>query len=198
VPKEDISELAVHPLGFAYLRSPCRYEGLKNFAIVALANEPDTAYNRPQARMWSQIFLGCFLVLATAVVHMFATAAVLVMLKKMGRLVHMNKASTLQRTLLVAGLVASMFLVSVLDAVMWAQVYLRVGAIEQLETALYFSMVTFTTLGYGDVTLPPDWRLLASFEAANGIIMFGWTTALIAAVIQRLAPDRHRGHDDDS
>jgi hypothetical protein len=142
--------------------------------------------------MWSQIFLGCFLVLVTAVVHMFATAAALVMLKKMGRLLHMNKASTLQRALLVAGLVASMFLVSVLDTVIWAYVYLR-----QLETALYFSMVTFTTLGYGDVTLSPDWRLLASFEAANGIMMFGWTTALIAAVIQRLAPERHRGHDDD-
>ena len=161
-----------------------------------LANELDSAYNRPQARMWSQIFLGCFLVLVTAVVHMFATAVVLAMLKKMGRLLHMNKASTLQRALLVAGLVASMFLVSVLDAVIWAYVYLRVGAIEQIETALYFSMVTFTTLGYGDVTLPPDWRLLASFEAANGIMMFGWTTALIAAVIQRLAPDRHREHDD--
>ena len=50
------------------------------------------------------------------------------------------------------------FLVSVLDAVIWAYVYLRVGAIEQLETAFYFSMVTFTTLGYGDVTLSPDWR----------------------------------------
>ena len=196
MPKEDISELAVHPLGFAYLRSPCRYEGLKNFAIVALANEPDTAYNRQQARMWSQIFLGCFLVLATAVVHMFATAAVLVMLKKMGRLLHMNKASTLQLTLLVGGLVASMFLVSVLDTVIWAYVYLGVGAIEQLETALYFSMVTFTTLGYGDVTLSPDWRLLASFEAANGIMMFGWTTALITFVLQRLSSDRHRGHED--
>jgi len=164
---------------------------------LTLANQRDTAYNWRQARMWSQILLGCFLVLVTTVVHMFATAAVLVMLKKMGRLLHVNKASILQRTLLVASLVACMFLVSVLDAVMWAQVYLRVGAIEHLETALYFSMVTFTTLGYGDVTLPPDWRLLASFEAANGIIMFGWTTALIAAVIQRLAPDRHHGHGDD-
>jgi len=163
---------------------------------LSLANELNTAYNRQQARMWSQISLGCFLVLVTTIIHMFATAAVLVMLKKMGRLLHMNKASTLQRTLLVASLVACMFLVSVLDAVLWAQVYVRVGAIEHLETALYFSMVTFTTLGYGDVTLPPDWRLLASFEAANGIIMFGWTTALITAVIQRLAPKRHHKHDD--
>jgi len=109
----------------------------------------------------------------------------------------MNKASTLQRALFVAGLVVCMFLVSLLDAVLWAHAYLGVGAIEQLEEALYFSMVTFTTLGYGDVTLPPDWRLLASFEAANGIIMFGWTTALVAAVIQRLAPERAGGNDEE-
>jgi hypothetical protein len=65
---------------------------------------------------------------------------------------------------------------------------------------LYFSMVTFTSLGYGDVVLPPSgWRLLASFEAANGILMFGWTTALIFFVVQhlylctlRMTSSRHR------
>jgi hypothetical protein len=138
--------------------------------------------------MWSQVFLGCFLVLVTTVLHGIATIGVLVMLKGAGRLM---QRIPLQRTLLIAGLVVFMFLVSLLDAVLWAYTYLWVGAIEQLETALYFSMVTFTTLGYGDITLPSQWRLLASLEAANGIIMFGWTTALVAAVIQRLAPGRH-------
>jgi len=109
---------------------------------------------------------------------------------------HWDKTSQVQRPFLVGALVVGLFLVSVLDAVMWAHVYLRVGAIEQLETALYFSMVTFTTLGYGDVTLPDDWRLLASFEAANGIMMFGWSTALVAAFIQRLVPGRHGEHPD--
>jgi hypothetical protein len=50
--------------------------------------------------------------------------------------------------------------------------------------------VTFTTLGYGDVTLGPDWRMLAAFEAANGLIMFGWTTALVIAYMQRIFPKR--------
>ena len=45
--------------------------------------------------------------------------------------------------------------------------------------------VTFTTLGYGDIVLPDRWRLLSSFEAANGIIMFGWTTAVVMYVVQR-------------
>ncbi|MGB5702066.1 MAG: ion channel [Polyangiales bacterium] len=163
-----------------------RYKTIK----PTLANETNTTYNCPQARMWFQVFLGCFLVLVTTVLHGMATTGVMVMLKTTGRLMHFTTARQLQRSVLIAGLVVFMFLVSLLDAVLWAQAYLWVGAIEQLEEALYFSMVTFTTLGYGDVTLPPDWRLLASFEAANGIIMFGWTTALVAATIQRLAPER--------
>jgi hypothetical protein len=47
-------------------------------------------------------------------------------------------------------------------------------------------MVTFTTLGYGDVVVEGSWRLLASFQAANGIILFGWTTALLVAVIRAM------------
>ena len=43
-----------------------------------------------------------------------------------------------------------------------------------------------TTLGYGDVTLSDQWRLLSSFQAANGTIMFGWTTALIVAAVHKL------------
>ena len=60
------------------------------------------------------------------------------------------------------------------------------GAIQQFEEAFYFSMVTYTTLGYGDVTLEPPFRVLSSFEAAAGVIMFGWTTALIVAAVQHV------------
>jgi hypothetical protein len=47
--------------------------------------------------------------------------------------------------------------------------------------------VTFTTLGYGDVVLQESWRLTGAFQAANGIIMFGWTTALIFAFVHRMS-----------
>lgn len=57
---------------------------------------------------------------------------------------------------------------------------------------LYFSTVTYTTLGFGDVVMEPGWRLLSSFQAANGIIMFGWTTALIVAAVQ-FVYDGHSG-----
>ena len=84
------------------------------------------------------------------------------------------------------GSILVMFLASLIETSLWAAAYLMLGAISGAEPALYFSMVTFTTLGYGEIVLEPQWRLLASFEAANGIIMFGWTTAVVVAVVQRV------------
>ena len=86
----------------------------------------------------------------------------------------------------IAGVVLLMFLVSLLEVSLWAATYVALDAIEGFERALYFSTVTFTTLGYGDIVLDPRWQLLAAFEAANGIIMFGWTTAIVIAVVQRV------------
>jgi len=82
-----------------------------------------------------------------------------------------------------------MFLAIVLEAGLWALLYLfypLVAELPDLETAFYFSMVTYTTLGFGDVVLTGPWRVLASIQAANGVIIFGWTTALIFYFIQRI------------
>jgi len=86
----------------------------------------------------------------------------------------------------VAGIVLLMFMVSLAEVFLWAVIYILLKAIQGLESALYFSMVTFTTLGYGDMVLDERWRVLASFEAANGIIMFGWTTAIVMAVVHHV------------
>jgi voltage-gated potassium channel Kch len=83
----------------------------------------------------------------------------------------------------------------ILDITLWATFYVQT-ALPNFEEALYFSTVTFTTVGYGDVVLGREWRQLATFEAINGWVIFGWATALIIAVIQRLyfRPDA-RGAD---
>ena len=93
------------------------------------------------------------------------------------------RRSQSRRVIFISALVIIMFFASVIESAAWAGAYLLCGAISGLEQALYFSMVTYTTLGYGDVVLGEQWRLLASFEAANGIIMFGWTTAVIVAAV---------------
>ena len=74
----------------------------------------------------------------------------------------------------------------ILDVTLWATFYYVSGALPSFEEAIYFSTVTFTTVGYGDIVLDREWRQLATFEAVNGWIIFGWATALIMAVIQRL------------
>jgi len=66
-------------------------------------------------------------------------------------------------------------------AAFWA-----IGAVKDFETALYFSTVTFTTLGYGDVVLEGNWRLFGAIEAGNGLILFGWSTAFLLSLTSRL------------
>lgn len=74
------------------------------------------------------------------------------------------------------------------EILLWAMAYMLVAADElaSFEAAVYFSAVTFTTLGYGDITLSSDWRLLSGFEAIGGIVLIGWTTAFLYAVLQRM------------
>jgi hypothetical protein len=93
------------------------------------------------------------------------------------------------RAVLISLLTIWMFLAIVIEAWIWALLYLDdllIEALPDLANAFYFSMVTFTTLGYGDVVLNGQWRTLASIQAANGVIIFGWTTALIFYFIQRI------------
>ena len=68
----------------------------------------------------------------------------------------------------------------------WALLYGWRGAMPDFQTAFYFSAVTYTTTGYGDLVLPADWRLVGAVEALTGILMCGWSTAFFFAVVSRL------------
>ena len=74
---------------------------------------------------------------------------------------------------------------SLVQIILWAALYQAFDAFDGFETALYFSGVTFTSLGYGDVTLSGRIRMLAPLQAATGLMMFGITTALLIAAFQR-------------
>ena len=130
--------------------------------------------------MLKYILIGSAVIVATITVHASVMLGVLQGL----RLTHAGRwalRSHVTKATAISTVVLAMFLASVVEAALWAVVYIVTGAIESAEEAMYFSMVTYSTLGYGDVVLEEGWRLLATFEAANGIIMFGWSTALIFA-----------------
>ena len=74
---------------------------------------------------------------------------------------------------------------------MWAAVYIRLGVLADWDTAVYFSIVTMTSVGYGDVLLSGDWRLLAAFQAMNGMLLFGLSTAFLFAVLQQCWRSAH-------
>lgn len=73
---------------------------------------------------------------------------------------------------------------------LWAVLFVLCGQFHQFGPAFYHSAVNFTTLGYGDVVMVPRWRLFGPLEAADGMLMFGVSTAMIFAVIQRLIQTR--------
>ncbi len=68
----------------------------------------------------------------------------------------------------------------------WAATFLALGAFDALEPALYFSVVAFTTLGFGDTILATEWRLLSGMSAANGLLIFGLSTAFLVEFLSRL------------
>jgi len=72
----------------------------------------------------------------------------------------------------------------------WALVFRLCGEFSQLTGALYHSGMNYTTLGDSDMVMSPSWRLLAPLEAANGMLMFGVSTALLFAIIQRIIQTR--------
>jgi hypothetical protein len=68
----------------------------------------------------------------------------------------------------------------------WAGFYRLWVGLQDFESALYFSIVTYTTIGFGDITLPVGWRLLGGIEGITGVLSFGLSTGVIFAVASRL------------
>ncbi len=73
----------------------------------------------------------------------------------------------------------------VCEVIVWALAYAIVGAAPAGADRLYFAFVNYTTLGYGDVTPVARWRLLGPMTAMNGVLLFGWSTAVIFEVLRR-------------
>ena len=87
-------------------------------------------------------------------------------------------------------LAAWMILLHLFEIGVWAFFFHRNGTMPDWASALYFSAVTYTTTGYGDLVLPKEWRLLSGVEALTGILMCGWSTGFFLAVVTRMFDSR--------
>jgi voltage-gated potassium channel len=133
----------------------------------------------------TQLALGSAMIVATAIVHTGGLVALIALLMRHTALGRAD-AKVLHVARYVALVVLAVFLLHAFEIWIWAVLYMLLGEFEELARALYFSTTVFTTLGFGDVVLTPRWQLLSSMEAANGIILFGLSTALLFAIFTRL------------
>ena len=81
-------------------------------------------------------------------------------------------------------------LLHLVEIAFWALCYTWTQSMPDMQTACYFSTVTYTTTGYGDLVLPAEWRLVGGVEALTGILMCGWSTGFFVAVVNRIYGSR--------
>jgi hypothetical protein len=81
-------------------------------------------------------------------------------------------------------------LLHLVEIAVWAFFYAWDHGMPDLQSAFYFSAVTYTTTGYGDLLLPNEWRLVGGVEALTGILMCGWSAAFFFAVVSRMNQTR--------
>jgi hypothetical protein len=71
----------------------------------------------------------------------------------------------------------------VIEIIMWSLSYIAVSAIASGADGLYFAFVNFTSLGYGDIVPLERWHLMGPMTAMNGVLLFGWSTAVLFQVL---------------
>ncbi|KAF0100625.1 MAG: Ion transport 2 domain-containing protein [Rhodospirillaceae bacterium] len=135
--------------------------------------------------MFANLALATFMVGLTVAIHLSGLLGLLWVLRNRG---HRIRAHESRLVPLVVILFVVLGLVAIHSVEIWlyGAAFWAIGAVGDFETALYFSTVTFTTLGYGDVVLEGNWRLFGAIEAGNGLILFGWSTAFLLSVTSRL------------
>jgi hypothetical protein len=112
----------------------------------------------------------------------FHASAMLIAIRVLGpRLAGTGTAAALVSTMV--AVVCSLALAHFVEVGLWAAGMALVRAVAPDESPLYFAFVSYTTLGYGDVLAAREWRLLGPAAAMNGVLLFGWSTAVIFHVL---------------
>ena len=97
---------------------------------------------------------------------------------------HQHTKFLFERVVLMIITVAILMAAHVTEVLVWAASYVAVGATPAAASDLYLAFVSYATLGYGDVVPVPRWQLLGPLTAMNGILLFGWSTAIIFEVVR--------------
>jgi hypothetical protein len=130
-----------------------------------------------------QFLVGCVVSVINIMIHALVTLGAVGIARSAGR--RHTERPRLHLVLVMVGTAAALMVAHMLEVFVWALADMVVGAAPAGSDLLYFAFVNYTTLGYGDITPVPPWRLIGPMTAMNGILMFGWSTALLFEVLRK-------------
>ena len=133
--------------------------------------------------MLRQFLVGCAVSVCNITIHALVMTAVARVAQRMG-----SKNISHPSLLLACVMIATVLVLMVAhtcEVAVWALAYLLVNAAPDGSGLLYFAFVNYTTLGYGDILHVKDWQILGPMTAMNGVLLFGWSTAVIFEVLRR-------------
>jgi len=128
--------------------------------------------------MTQQILVGAAVILACVIVQSAMVAASLVTLSRFGPR-QQTAVSVLRVSVMIGAMTLWLMLIHATSICAWALTFLALGVFGDWYTAVYFAAVAFTTLGFGDVIPPAEWRQLAGLCAAHGLLVFGVSSAAL-------------------
>jgi len=135
--------------------------------------------------MFQQLLFALVLASATVIIHAWGT--VLVVMPAAGLWSRkMDGPNPPGPIMILTRLVSGLLILHLVEMVVWAAAFAVSGVLPDFEPSLYYSLESYTTVGYGDVIAPPSRRLLGPIEAAVGVLMFGWSTGIIVAAVQKV------------
>ena len=138
-----------------------------------------------QQIFWGSAFLGVCVVVQLAFVGAAAHVMVLfgTRLRQFGRSLHVSTLLAIALTAIIGALTAQVWI--------WAWVYIRYDILADWNSAVYFSLVTFTSLGYGDIVLGPEVGIFAAFGSVTELLAFGLSTAFMVSSMSRRFGDQN-------
>jgi len=136
--------------------------------------------------MFQYILIGIIIIAFTIIIQAYGT---FYWSERMIRKIHQVADTSFNKGIVKILIATGAFLLVLhfFESLIWAIAYYSLPGITEfdtLEKAIYFSLVTFTTLGYGDITISSDYRILSGLEAINGVLLLGWSTTMMLTIMQ--------------
>jgi hypothetical protein len=130
-----------------------------------------------------QFLVGCIVSVISIMIHALVTVGA-VGIARFAGLRHTERPR-LHLMLVMVGTATALMVAHTLEVFVWALAYAVVGAAPAGSDLLYFAFVNYTTLGYGDITPVREWRLIGPLTAMNGVLLFGWSAAILFEVLRK-------------